>query len=291
LLSERERHNFDIINNLNLQIIMKTISQSVSKILLISILAAMLASSIARGQDIIVQNSVEEIKAKFEQALDNVIRNQKFGNQFGSQYGISKDELSMIKYENGSKDFFTTQFAPGLPKSQPFTDLKLGITDSDIRPAKAGAIINYVLVAPILGLGTLSAVSEDEVAIAFGAAATVIAGVGIPIGTSITSKTRRKADVNGSIGFRIAGWICYGLTMADAITMLALSEEVDFTGGPTISVALLGALSSVFFGLDASQVVRQAKEMQSSISLQPTIGYARDITGNQYKTVGFRIVF
>jgi hypothetical protein len=270
---------------------MKAIFQSVLKILLLPALVVMFTGAIAHGQDIIVQKNGEEIKAKVEQVLDTEIRYRKFDNLGGPQYVIKKAEVFMIKYENGSKDLFTTEPAPVLPQPKPSPSSKVIITDSDIRPAKTGSIINFVLAAPVLALGTISAVSEDEVAIAFGAAATAVAGIGIPIGAIIPGKTRRNAGVNGSTGLRIAGWISYGLTMADAITMLALSEEVDFTGGPTISVALLGTLSTVFFGLDASKTVRQAKEIQSSVSLQPTIGYVRDMTGNQYRTVGFRIVF
>ena len=73
--------------------------------------------------------------------------------------------------------------------------------------------------------------------------------------------------------------------------MLALSESVDFTGGPTISVAVLGSLSSVLFALDGGQTASQAKRLASVPSLQPVVGYYRDVTGNKFRTIGIRLNF
>lgn len=273
---------------------MKTIHYFNLKVFLFSVLLSLFTGSFVRGQDVIIKQNGDEIKAIVEQVLEMEIMYRKFENPTGPIYSIAKAEIFMIKYKNGSKDVFTTQPVPATvpPQTQQVPISKSKINDSDIQPAKTGAIINYALVAPILALATISSLSEDaDASIGFGAGATVVAGIGIPIGTLISGKTRRITGVNGSLGLRIAGWSCYGLTMADAITMLALSEEVDFTGGPTISVAILGCLSTVFLALDGSKTVRDAKLLQSSISMHPTFGYTRDIAGNKYKTIGFRINF
>jgi hypothetical protein len=270
---------------------MKTTCFLLLKIILIPALIIMLTGVAANGQDIIVQKNGDEIKAKVDQVLDAEIKYHKFDNLSGPLYSIKKTEVFMIKYENGTKDVFNSQALPVLPQTQVATASKVKITDRDIRPARTGAIISYSLIAPIMLLGTASAFSEDVTAQALGAAATLVAAVGIPIGATRAGKTRRYANVEGSRGLRITGWIVYGLTITDAITMLALSDDVDFTGGPALSVTVLGALSTLFFAIDANQTVREAKRLQSSVSLQPMVGFNHDMAGNKYKTIGFRINF
>jgi hypothetical protein len=269
---------------------MKTIVNSVLKVIFITTLVFIFSGRLACGQDIIVMKTGDEIKAKVEQVLDTEIKYRKFDNLGGPVYSTKKAEVFMIRYENGSKDVFTSQTSPVI--TQPAQPLKPKFSYDDIKPAKTGAVVNYALIAPIMILGSLSAFSEDEDSnINFGIGATVVAGIGIPIGALLTGKTRRITGVEGNSGLRIAGWVSYGLTIADAITMLALSEEVDFSGGPTISVAVLGALSSVFLAIDGSQTAHQAESQLSRVNLQPTVGYVHDLYGNKYRTVGIRINF
>jgi hypothetical protein len=244
----------------------------------------------------IVKKNGDEIKAKVEEVLSAEIKYRKFENPTGPVYSIPKADVFMIRYENGSKDVFGTQNAPVTAQpapvyTQPAQTSKPKITADDIKPAKTGRTINYILIAPILGVGAASAFSEDETAIALGGVATAIAGIGIPIGAVISGKTRRNTGVEGYPGVRIAGWIGYGLAMADAVAMLALSGDVDFTGGPTISVAILGALSSALLAVDASECVRQAEKYLGNIEIQPVIGNVCDITGNHYNTIGIKINF
>jgi hypothetical protein len=271
---------------------MKAIRTSTLKICLVSALFTFFTGVIALGQDIIVQKTGEEIKAKVEQVLDTEIKYRKFDNLSGPLYSIKKSEVFMIKYENGSKDLFNTQTAPVITQPSAAESSKAKISYKDIQPAKTGSIINYAVVVPIMALGIISATSDDaDAATGFGAAATIVGGIGIPIGALISSKTRRTTGVDGSPGLRIAGWVGYGLTIADAITMLALSQQVDFTGGPTISVAILGSLSSVFLALDGHQAASQAQSLASAVTLQPIVGYCCDMTGNKFRTFGIRLNF
>jgi hypothetical protein len=271
---------------------MKTICPLTLKICLVSVLFTLFTGMLAHGQDIIIQKNGEEIKAKVEQVLDTEIKYRKADNLSGPLYSIKKAEVFMIRYENGSKDVFNTQAAPIFTQPQSGQASKAKVKDSDIKPAKTGSIINYAIVVPIMALGIISATSDDSgSAIGFGAGATVVGGIGIPIGALITGKTRRNTGVDGNPGLRIAGWVGYGLTIADAITMLALSGSVDFTGGPTISVAVLGSLSSIFLAIDGSQTASQAKSLASAASLQPVVGYYRDVTGNKFRTFGIRLNF
>jgi hypothetical protein len=181
-------------------------------------------------------------------------------------------------------------FAAIPAKSDAFSNYSFA--GSNAGPARAGAIINYALIAPIMILGTASAVtSGSDASVGLGAAATIIAGIGIPIGGLIGGITRSSAGVRGSIPLRIVGWVGYGLTLADAITMLALSEDVEFGPGLILPVVILGTLSTVCFGIDNSRTVSQVKNQQAKISLLPSVYSFRDNTGKYHQTVGIRINF
>lgn len=59
------------------------------------------------AQDIVIRKTGDEIKAKItEVGLDNV-KYKKFDNLEGSDYIIPRDEIFMIKYENGNNDTLT----------------------------------------------------------------------------------------------------------------------------------------------------------------------------------------
>ena len=257
------------------------------------LLLLFLIGNFISGQDIIVKKNGDEIKAKIDQVLDLEIRYHKFENLSGPVYSIAKSEIFMIKYENGTKDVFATQSEQAVSKPQQTP--KVSFTSRDINSARTGAILNYALIAPILVLGTLSAVTSNtdvDTSTGFGILGTVVIGVGIPVSELIASKTRRTTRVRGSIGLRIAGWAGYGLTLADAITLLALSDDEDVNIGPglIISVAILGAMSTTCLGLDNSTTVLQAKRLQPKITLQPKVGSFRDYTG-RHQTIGIRINF
>jgi hypothetical protein len=270
---------------------MKKICLSALKILFLSAFVFMITGLHSYGQDIIVQKTGDEIKARVEQVLDAEIKYRKFENLTGPVYTIKKDQVFMIRYENGTKDVFTTQPAPVSTQPQTAPASKVNYTDNDIQPARTASVISYVIIAPIMTLGAISAFTEDDLSVGTGAGATVIAGVGIPVAAIMAAKTRKITGVEGNPGLRTAGWVGYGLTIADAITMLALSESVDFGAGLILSVAILGSLSSACFGIDASQTAQQAKSRMTNVSLMPTVGYVRDFTGKKYNTIGLRINF
>jgi hypothetical protein len=271
---------------------MKPNFKSAFRMLIVFLLFVCITGGAVKGQDVIIKKNGDEIKAKVEQVLDTEIKYRRSDNLTGPVYSISKAEVFMIRYENGAKDVFDSKPAPIPSQPQTGQTSTVKITEKDIQPAKTGSIINYAMVVPIMALGIISASSEEsESAIGFGAAATIVGGIGIPVGALITSKTRAKTGVSGSPGLRIAGWIGYGLTIADAVTMLALSESVDFTGGPTISVAILGSLSSIFLAIDGTQTANQARSLASAASLQPVVGYVSDLTGNKFRTIGLRLNF
>lgn len=275
----------------NKSLIMKTMNCVFFRLTGLTVVFLLLSIFISRGQDVIMKKNGDEIKAKVEQVSDKEIKYRKAENVAGPLYTISRSEVFMVKYANGTKDVFNDPQARAVMPAQAVPVAKSKITNSDIKPAESGSLFNYILVAPIMGLGTISALSEDDNAITFGAMATAVGGIGIPIGALTTAKTRRLTGINGNSDLRMWGWITYGLSMADALAMLALSEDVDFTGGPTISVALLATLSTVLFAIDGRQTVAEARKAQSGAAIYPMIGNFRDLAGIRHHTVGITIRF
>lgn len=62
--------------------------------------------NIASAQDIIIFKTGEEISVKVTEIELNVIKYRKFDNQTGPVYTVEKQDVFMIKYENGTKDVF-----------------------------------------------------------------------------------------------------------------------------------------------------------------------------------------
>ncbi|HSZ24195.1 MAG TPA: hypothetical protein VK766_00670 [Cytophagaceae bacterium] len=65
--------------------------------------------SFATAQDIIVKRNGEEIKAKVKSVFDREIEYLRFDNIDGPMYKISKSDVLLIMYSNGSKDIFTDE--------------------------------------------------------------------------------------------------------------------------------------------------------------------------------------
>jgi hypothetical protein len=205
---------------------------------------------------------------------------------------VKKSEVFMIKYENGSKDVFGEQAVA--PSAEKVPLKKMAFTDKDLRPARNASALGYALAIPILGLGITSGAIDDnpEMTIPMGAVATLIGAIGIPVVAHMSGKTRNITGVEGNPGLRLAGWIGYGLALSDAVVILGLAiGGSDTSGGPTYSVAALGAVASIIMAIEANQVSGQAKKLKMSSGIQPTFGTINDLQGNQYPVMGFRINF
>jgi hypothetical protein len=268
----------------------KFLSVSLRLVLISSLL--MVLNFKASAQDVIVKKSGEEINAKVEQVSDTEIKYRKADNPSGPVYSVSKSEVFMIKYANGTKDVFSNQTAPvAVP---PTTQSKPAFSQNDLMHAKKASTLGYILVAPILGLGITAGAIQDNpgVTIPIGAVATLVAGVGIPIVASGAGKTRRATGVEGNPGMRLAGWIGYGFTIVDALTLIGIaSSGGTVPSGLTYSVAVLGAASSVLMAVEAGQVHSQSSALMIHATISPTFGTYRDLYGNNYRTVGIRINF
>jgi hypothetical protein len=270
---------------------MKTIYSFMVKIFIFSVLI-ILPFMKAWGQDVIIKKTGEEIKAKVTEILDMDIKYKKFDNLGGPVYSIKKSEVVLIIYENGSKEVINAQNSPVVSQSQQTQNMNSAVTNGRIGRARAGSILNYVLIAPIIGL-TAAAVFADDGNEIIGGVATGIGAVGIPVASIIAGNRMKAAGVRGSPGLRIVGWISYGLYIADAVNLLVSADDLDdeliIVSG--VATLVLGVTSTTFLGLDKSMKAIQGKSKLGTVSLQPTVGYVRYFNGNKYPTMGIRINF
>ena len=58
------------------------------------------------GQDIITKKSGEDITSKVIEITLNEVKFKKWDNQDGPLISISKSDILMIRYQNGTKDLF-----------------------------------------------------------------------------------------------------------------------------------------------------------------------------------------
>lgn len=61
------------------------------------------------SQDIIFLKNGDEIQSKVTEVLPDLIKYKKWENQDGPLYSVTKSDVFMIKYQNGSKDLFNTE--------------------------------------------------------------------------------------------------------------------------------------------------------------------------------------
>jgi hypothetical protein len=125
---------------------------------LVFVLVAAFSTVFSFSQDVITKSNGEEIKAKVLEVSQTEIKYKKFDNLNGPTFSISKNDVFMVKYENGSKDVFNTE-----------RDSKSGNGDSNIDALEKGkrdARLNYkgknsgaiwtgataALIVPVVGL-------------------------------------------------------------------------------------------------------------------------------------------
>jgi hypothetical protein len=92
------------------------------------------------AQDVIIKENGDEIKAKVTEVGTDVIKYKKFGNEQGPTYVISKQELFMIKYQNGTKEVIEkTGSTPQQTQTpaQPYTPPAQSYTPPPVQAAPA----------------------------------------------------------------------------------------------------------------------------------------------------------
>ena len=119
------------------------------------------------SQDVITKKNGDEINAKIIEVTQSEIKYKKFSNINGPTFIILKDELLMIKYEDGTKEVLN-QVPSSVVTSINNTDLRQkGIDDANMnyKGKKSGAgwvAATTILTSPLIGLIPAAICSSNE---------------------------------------------------------------------------------------------------------------------------------
>jgi hypothetical protein len=104
------------------------------------------------SQDIIMKNTGDEIKAKIIEVNQTEVKYKKFDYQTGPIFTVSKSDVFMIRYENGTKDVFTDSKGKNIYNTTTSdNDMKLkGIQDANNNYTGKNSGAGWVTTATIL---------------------------------------------------------------------------------------------------------------------------------------------
>ncbi len=161
--------------------------------------------------------------------------------------------------------------------------------------ASTAGALGIASAAAVLSLAIGAEVTkEDQIpAIPLGGAATLILAAMGPV-VAGGAASAQGPGVPGNPGLRIAGWVFYGISLADALVLIALGvSEVQPPDGLTTSVGLIGAGALSFFAADAFTSASQAEDAarQGAATVAPALGTAVGSDGSAVRTVGLRLSF
>jgi len=146
-------------------------------------------------------------------------------------------------------------------------------TSVQADPGWAAGAATYGIISGVavlaLAIGAEATKADEIPATPMGGVATALFAASVPIVAIGGSSARTHPAVTGSLGLRIAGWISYGVALADAAYLLSQSGKSEPDDGLILSVGLLGAASMACFVVDARISAAQAT------SLAGPQGYAR----------------
>lgn len=122
------------------------------------------------AQDVIINNTGDEIQAKVLEITSSEIKYKRYDNLDGPTITIAKSEVLLIKYENGTKDVFQNQADGNSSTSVQAAkeDLRMkGMRDAEryYTGQNSGAgwtAAATILTTPIIGLIPAAAVSSAE---------------------------------------------------------------------------------------------------------------------------------
>jgi hypothetical protein len=126
------------------------------------------------AQDLITKKTGEDIKAKVLEVTTSEIKYKKFDNVNGPTFTISKTELLMIRYENGTKDMFTesvndnkTTISDNTVKQnlEDYATTAMNDAKTNYRGQNSGAgwvVFTTMIASPILGIIPAAACASKE---------------------------------------------------------------------------------------------------------------------------------
>lgn len=127
-----------------------------TKLFIVALSAATIQTSFA--QDVIIKNSGEEIKAKIIEIGSTEIKFKKFDNPDGPVYIIPKNDLLLIRYENGNNEVFKPSDAKNNKAEEPSIDYSMqGRLDANAyyKGRNSGAVwtgVSTAFCSPFIGV-------------------------------------------------------------------------------------------------------------------------------------------
>ncbi len=86
-----------------------------------------IAAGVAQAQDFITKKNGEDVKARILEVNQNDVKYKRWDNLEGPTFTMSKSEILMVRYENGTNDVFTNQ-------SSVSSNVSGSAASGDVRP-------------------------------------------------------------------------------------------------------------------------------------------------------------
>ena len=153
------------------------------------------------AQDILVFKNGDEVKAKISEVNTSEVKYKKFDNMTGPTFSTAKSDLFMVKYENGTKDVFSS-ISNAAPKSNNQYEPPY---KGSLHYLRAGGTLTGFAAAFVIIGATLVGVGEHQ---------QISSGYVSGYGYYATSQTNSSMVISGaaflcaSVPFIITGPIC-----------------------------------------------------------------------------------
>jgi hypothetical protein len=151
----------------------------------------------------------------------------------------------------------------------------------------AAVAVDVALTAAVLATNP----EEADAARKWGTLSIVFFGVTTPMVALGGASARNHPAVAGHPTLRVAAWVAWGLTLADAAWLLLRSDRKVIPDGYIMSVGVFGTFSTLAFTLDARTSAAQAERLQTATLSHPAIGLAKGGTGALVPTLGWAGTF
>ncbi len=128
-----------------------------------------LPMNICFSQDLITKRTGEDIKAKILEVGINEIKYKNFDNQNGPTYSLLKNDILIIRYENGTKDLFDISVSNQVSLSPNNSNSFFIQGEKDAmkyyksyKSAQTGTMLTGIILTPIAGLVPAIATSTTD---------------------------------------------------------------------------------------------------------------------------------
>lgn len=176
---------------------------------------------------------------------------------------------------------FLGEPAPTLAAAAPTADA--GWARGAFYFGAAALAVDVALTAAVLATNP----EEADAAREWGTLSIVFFGVTTPLVALGGASARNHPDVTGHPPLRVAAWVAWGLTLADAAWLLLRSDRKVIHDGYILSVGVLGTFSTLAFTLDARTSAAQAERLQTAKLSHPAISLAKGSAGGLVPTLGW----